>query len=283
MSRSIEDRLVAALEARAELVTAEDLGPLEVPDQRWRPRRSAVLLLAAAATAAAVATPFVMDGGTPPESGPAGQPSVGVSESTEPEPTESPEPPSLPSDMLVVDRQRADVDGDGRPDQVRVLLDAHTEDEPGDGFVEVSLASGAMGAAEVPFGYPGPLGPPVDINGDGRKQVLLSHTGGGDSAQLLVYTWHEGGLVLARTDGHVPLALDLDGQGRVNHYYADNRGLFSWQRLDPVGPAGGPMFKVEQWSWAVDGDRLVPTPAGYACVDVTSADPPHPCTGQPAG
>lgn len=281
MSRAIEDRLVAALDARAELVRPEDLGPIQVPERPRRPRRGVVLLLAAAASAAAVGAPFVLGGGeASPEPDPTGPSSV-VSSPSEPAPSESAPSESTPatttSDLVVADRQRADVDGDGRPDEVRLMLDS-TQEEPSAGVVEVSLAAGGTGSAEVPLGYPSLL-PAFDINGDGHDQVLLSHTAGGDSAQLLVYTWYDGGLVLARVDGDAPLALDLDGQGRVNHYYTDDNGLFSWRRLAPVDPAGGPRFHVEQWSWAVDGDRLVPTPAAAGCVDVTSQDPPRRCTG----
>ena len=281
MSRAIEDRLVAALEARAELVGPEDLGPIQVPDRPRRPRRGVVLLLAAAASAVAVGAPFVLGGGgASPEPDPTGPSSV-VSSPSEPAPSESAPsesaPPTASSDLVVADRQRADVDGDGRPDEVRLMLDS-AQEEPAAGVVEVSLAAGGTVSAEVPLGYPRLL-PAFDINGDGHDQVLLSHTAGGDSAQLLVYTWYDGGLVPARTDGDAPLALDLDGQGRVDHYYTDDRGLFSWRRLDPVDPSGGPRFRVEQWSWSVDGDRLVPTPAESGCVDVTSQDPPQRCAG----
>lgn len=277
MSRSIEDRLVAALEARAELVTPEDLGPMVVPDRR---RRGVVLLLAAAAVAAVAAAPFVLDGGGgASEPGPVAPPSVGVPEPSEPEPTEA---PTEPSDVVVVERQRADVDGDGRPDRVRVLLHSLSTDEPAEGSVAVSLAAGGTGVAAVPFGYAPELLPAVDVNGDGREQVLLRHTEGGDSASLLVYTWHEGALVPARIVGHAPLMLELDGRGKVVDHYVDARGLFSWRRLDPVDPGGAPIFMVEQWSWSVEGDRLVPTPAGQGCVDVTASDPPQSCEGQKA-
>src|SRR5512139_2143900 len=276
MSSTIEDRLVAALEARAELVTPQDLRPLEVPATPRRHARAGVLLLAAAATIAVVATPFVLEGGgdLSPEPGPAGPPSVGVSEPAEPEPTEPSDTPTVPTDAVVVGRQKADVDGDGRPDRVRLLLQGSDPENPSDGFVEVSLATGATGVAEVPFGYPGPLKPAFDINDDGREQVLLSHTEGGDAASLLVYTWQDGGLVLARRQGDAPLAVALDGQGAAAGYYTDDRGLTSWSRLDPVG---GSTYQVEEWSWSVDGDRLVSTPAGRGCVDVTTDDPPQPC------
>jgi len=274
MSSTIEECLAAALDARAELVTPQDLRPLEVPKQPRRHVRTGVLLLAAAATAAVVATPFVLEDGvgTTPAPDPAGPPSGVVSEPTEPEPPEpsEPESPAVPADTIVVDRQKADVDGDGSPDRVRLLLDSPSPDEPGDGFVEVTLAAGRTSVAEMPFGYPG-LRPPFDINGDGREQVLLRHTQGGDFAQLLVYTWHEDGLVLARQEGAAPLATEADG---VSGHYTDDRGLVSW--LSRAHEAGGATYEVQEWTWSVDGDRLVPTPAGIRCKDI-GTQPPRPC------
>ncbi len=282
MNRAIEDRLVAALEARAELVTTDDLGPVEVPDRPRRPPRTAVLLLVAAASAAVIATPFVVGdrGGVSPEPGPAGSPSTGVTESDEPTPTASTTPSEAPTeqrDAIVTGRQRADLDGDGAPDQVRVLFYGPSAEDPAEGAVEVSLANGATGVAALPFGYPPDLLPAFDINGDGREQLLMRHSEGGDLARLLVYTWHEGGLVRAQGPRDAPLALELDGQGKAADHYTDEGRLFSWLRLDPVDPAGGPWFEVEQWSWAVEGDRLVATPAGKGCIDATQQDPPGPC------
>lgn len=276
MSSTIEDRLVAALDARAELVTPQDLRPLEVPTARHRHARAGVLLLAAAATVAVVATPFVLKGGggVSPEQGPAGPPSVGVSKPAEPEPTEPSDTPTVPTDAVLVGRQRADVDGDGRPDRVRLLLHSANPDDPAEGSVEVTLAAGGTSVAEVPFGYPGPLKPAFDINGDGREQVLLSHTEGGDAAPLLVYTWQESGLVLTRREGDAPLAMALDGQGKAAGYYTDDRGLISWSRLNPVN---GSTYQVEEWKWSVEGDRLVSIPTGKRCVDPTADAPPQPC------
>lgn len=271
MSSTIEERLAAALDARAELVTPQDLRPLEVPKPPRRHVRTGLLLLTAAATAAVVATPFVLEdgGGTTQSPGPAGPPSGAVSEPTEPEPAEPSEQPAVPADAIVVGRQKADLDGDGRPDRVRLLLDSPSPDEPGDGFVAVTLAAGGTSVAEMPFGYPG-LKPAFDINGDGREQVLLSNTQGGDFSQVLVYTWHEDGLVLARQEGAAPLATEADG---VSGYYTDDRGLVSWLSRDE---AGGTTYEVQEWTWSVDGDRLVPTPAGIRCKDV-GTQPPRPC------
>jgi hypothetical protein len=115
------------------------------------------------------------------------------------------------------------------------MLDAKP-DGMAEGLVEVTLATGATGGAAVPPGYPPRLLPAFAINRDGRDQVLLSHTAGGDEAQLLVYTSLDDTLVRARVDGDAPLALGLDGEGKYADYYRDERGLISWLRGDRVDP-----------------------------------------------
>jgi hypothetical protein len=273
MSSTIEDRLAAALEARAELVTPEDLGPIEVPG-RPRLRRGAVLLLAAAATAAVVAVPFVLGDFGTSDTQPTHKPSLGVpSQTPSGQPTD--EPTDRPSDVEVEARLQADVDGDGRPDDVRVLFGGGP-DEVAAGSVEVTLATGVTSSAPVPDAYAPDVLRPYDMNGDGHDQVLLKHTAGGDTEPLLVYSWDDGRLVQLKQDPRPPLALGLDGEGRTADYYRDG-GLISWERLRPVDPGGGPLFHVRQWLWLVTGDRLSPVPRGQACVDATTSEPPGPC------
>jgi hypothetical protein len=275
MSSAIEDRLTAALEARAELVTAEDLRPLEVPDRARSLRPGVAIALAAAAAAIVVAAPFVIgrinDGDASPTTN--GQGTTGPQPTT---PTVTQTSDAGQSDFVVADRQHADVDGDGQPDDVRMLLDSKP-DGLAVGLVDVTLATGATGSAPVPLGYPPHLLPAFDISGDGHEQVLLSFTAGGDEAQLLVYTWFSDSLVQAREDGHTPLALGLDGEGKYADYYRQDGLLYSWLRGDPVDPGGWPMFTVRQWSWSVEGDKLIAAPAGTACVDATAQRPPSPC------
>ena len=80
MNRSIEDRVTAALDARAELVRPEDLGPMVVPDRPRRPRPAVVILLVAAAAAVVVALPFVLGGGDGSSPDPAPEPTPSVTE-----------------------------------------------------------------------------------------------------------------------------------------------------------------------------------------------------------
>ncbi len=53
----------------------------------------------------------------------------------------------MPADAIVVDRQQADVDGDGRPDRVRLLSHSTYPEDPAEGSVEVSLGSGETSVA----------------------------------------------------------------------------------------------------------------------------------------
>jgi hypothetical protein len=274
MSATIEDRLEAALEARAELVTSDDLRPLAVPDSAAHARRRTVIVLSAAAAAVvAIAAPFViarLDGSN--------NGSVPVRPPVLPPPTNTaPTNADDPADGgRVVDRQQADVDGDGRPDDVRLLV---TSGHGGGttGAVDVTLASGATASASWPTGYPPRLLPAFDINGDGHEQVLLSFTAGGDEAPMLVYTWLDDGLVRARIVGSAPLALGLDGEGTYTDYYTDVRGLHSWLRGEPVQPGGWPMFHAQDWVWTLDGDQLTARPDGDLCIDATASDPPSSC------
>jgi hypothetical protein len=102
MSTVIEDRLTTALRARAELVQPEDLRHLALPQPeslRWR--RPAVIALVAAAVAAVV-VPLVLKGNHSPDHHPL--------------PSDHfPMPTPTPTKTL-----SGDVDGDGRPDRVRV-------------------------------------------------------------------------------------------------------------------------------------------------------------------
>lgn len=275
MSSPTEDRIAAALGARADLVTHADLRPLDIPSPRRRAPRPGVLLLAAAAATVAVGAPFVLTGddGGDPALPPAGTPT--------PTPTPSPTPSPSPNkgvdldSLTEYDEQRADVDGDGRPDQVRLLLD-DTPEGVQVGVVEVRLAAGGTITADVPIGYSSQLEPPLDLTGDGRQQVLLPFTQGGDFQRLLVFTWFEDRLVLAEPVGPSGPGLGLDGSGRTDDYYAAEGGLYSWIRGEPVD--GSPSrYTAQTVRWTVEGDRLVSTLEDLLCVDVTQEEPPGPC------
>ncbi|RYU08423.1 hypothetical protein [Nocardioides iriomotensis] len=129
-NRGIEERLTAALHARADQVTHDDLTTLLVPrpHRSPRPRRAAVTAVAVAAAAAAVVIALPLVGGD----GGGGE---------EPQPAPAPTPtPSLVQQGR--DEVLLDVDGDGEPDR------AYLED----GELRLVASTGTQVGVPVPDG-----------------------------------------------------------------------------------------------------------------------------------
>ena len=236
---------------------------------RGSSRNRLLLLLLVGVTAAVLVVPFVLRNDDGAQQEPNAEPASAAAVSGP--------PIEVLDGMAVLDSQRADVDGDGRPDDVRLLQDPTSgRGDPAAGAVEVVLVGGERATAVVPFGY-FDLREPLDINRDGQEQVLLTHTQGGDAAVLLAYAWQDGSLIALRGDPDAPLGLENNDSYRSVDVYVDDGRLFSWARRDPLDPRGSLVVNVDTWSWSVDGDRLVGTPAGRACVDLMSYDPPKAC------
>lgn len=320
MSSRIEDRLTSALEARAERITPEDLRPLEVPASR-RTRRPAVVLAAAAASTAVLVLPFLLDSATGPDTqGPAGSASPAPSEKASPSSAPSagssagssagpsaglsrgPSPSGSPTAVgpfSVVDTQHADLDGDGRADRVRLMTRPTVGDIAG-AKLEIHLADRPHGSHSfLPTGLtPDRLLPAVDLNGDGREQVLATRESG-DATELLVIGWdaHSGFPGLVHPSSKAPLVAAWDDQFRRTGFYVDDEGLHSWRTVEPMEVNGSTRVDVEEWSWVVRydlpvevatgpgkdaetvtrhiGTGLVPTPEGVRCADIAteSAEP----------
>lgn len=149
MSTLMEDRLTAALQARADQVQPEDLRPLDVPTVRRLPKRPFWGVLAAAAATAAILVPLAFDGG----------------ESARPAPAPSTEQASF----------RGDVDGDGTDDLVR--LDRSN-------LLRVDLAVGARIESQLDSGAE--LMGLADLGVSGLAVVLDAGGGVGDAAVLRV-------------------------------------------------------------------------------------------------
>ena len=166
-----EDRLVAALRARADLVRPEDLTPLVTPEPaRSRPRWAAYAL-AAAAVAAVAAAPFAVDAlrhTSAPEPGPAG-PSVSPVPSPEPSPSadDSPTEAAAPKGKLHTRRGTADVDGDRQPDAVTMTYRTGRQCHR---HVHVDVGDAAAG----PVGHRHRVGLPVPVHVGGAAPRVLS-------------------------------------------------------------------------------------------------------------
>lgn len=256
MSTWMEDRLTAALRARADQVQPEDLRPVDVPvvplhDRRRRRRTAALAALAVAACAGAVAGPLVLgstDGsGSPDPAGP-----------SEPLPTSSTERPG--SGIAV------DVDGDGRTDTARLA------EEEARALLVVALGSGDR--AVVPVRASAPDATPVtagDLGGTPGEELVVPVSD--DPSDLpAVYTWLDGeGLVEATypESGLQGWQADL----ALNRWTVDKGRFRTWED-EPV--PGDP--RVPFWDWSVD-DRARLRPGAMVLGCTAAGSVPVACEG----
>lgn len=168
MSTLIEDRLAAALQARAETVGPEDLRPLVVPETRRRSWPPVLAGLAAAATVAAVAVPLATGGSDEDRPAP-------------PASSATPSPSAVATPFDETTRAEGDVDGDGAADLVR------TDQE---GLVRVDLADGSSVELQQPVGAG--LEGLAEVGAPGLAIVLGIDSGDERPAQVL--RWVDGQL-----------------------------------------------------------------------------------------
>ncbi len=279
-----EDRLVAALQARAEQVRSEDLTPLVTPEPVRRRPRWGAYALAAAAIAAVVAAPFAVDAlrdTSAPEPGPAG-PSVSPVPSPSADASVGPTQPATPQGRLHTVRGTADVDGDGQPDAVTVTYRTGPELPYIEVHVSVALASGSVSTATSEAAWGPRLQQPLDINGDGRQLVVL-RSEGGDSDTPQLFAYRQGRLQrLAYAYQSPPLSNGVDADGRVFRWWFDGQErLFTARSTQPLG--GDNNVQVEVYRWTVKpapggGPVLGATRlAGTQCFDLVNDETPHPC------
>jgi len=277
-----EDRLVAALQARADQVRPEDLTPFVTPEPaRSRPRWGAYAL-AAAAIAAVVAAPLAVDAlrhTSAPEPGPAA-PTL----STVPSPSAdaSPTKAAAPEGKLHTRRGTADVDGDGQPDAVTMTYRTGRGIPNIDVRVSVTLAAGGTSTATSEAAWGPSLQQPLDLNGDGRELVVL-RAEGGDSDVPQFFAYRQGRLQhLATAYDSPPLTNSVDPDGRVLRWWSDAHGqVFSARSTQPPGQSN--VVQVEVYRWTVKpapggGPLLGATRlAGTQCFDLVNDATPHPC------
>ena len=260
MSTLMEDRLTAALRARAELVQPEDLAPLDVPvtslgarrTRTARRRRIAALAgLAAAACTAAVAGPLLL-GGTGPDEAPA------PAGPTEPQPTSSTE---RPLHVLEVD-----VDGDGTLDDARIVREDRTLE------LVVELQSGGTLGTKLHRDVQGPLLDAGDLGGGPGSEIVVPVSDRAfdlplvytllDPEQLTLAGYPASGVEGWRSD--VP----------QNRWTLVKNGLRTWEAESVPGDGRFPY-----WDWSLDDrGRLLPGPVQLGCA--APEDAPAPCRGE---
>ena len=260
------DPIFEALDRLARVADTSPVGdPMPGITRKARANRRRATAFAAAGVAAVVAV-GVSVASTVDVPDPARDPGYVSTPSTSPTPTTSaPTPsPSEPS-LAEFDRARADVDGDGAADIIRVLVPEADADEGRDVslvsehvVLQVELAAGTK--AEVGFGES--LAPTIsgtpDLGGNRAAEVVLSFSGG-DSGWLKAFTFDGDTVVRADPATNSPADLVDDGglytaAGVVSSALVDG-SLISWV---PTGDTSSP-YQVRVWTWRLDETRLVAT------------------------
>lgn len=260
MSTLMEDRLAAALRARADQVQPEDLQPLAVPvaslearrGRAARRRRTVALAgLAAAACAAAVAGQLLLgdQGGNE-----APQPAA----PTEPRPTSSNE--------RTLAAAATDVDGDGTEDAAAIVR------TDGSLVLRVDLASGDRVEAPVRAGVEAALLTAGDVGGGPGGELVVPVSDRAHDLPL-VYTWlgREGLVVASWPDVGIENWRPGNPQ---NRWTVRENGLRTWEAESVPG-----LNRYPYWDWTVDDEaRLLPGSMQLGCA--APDDAPAPCRGE---
>jgi hypothetical protein len=271
---TLEDRLSAALTARADLVQPEDLRPAAPPSVVVPlRRRPAVYLVAAAACAAVVAVPFLVRGGGDSDSpGPVDTPSV----------TPNGDQVRGAGWPEIYGYDGYDVDGDGVGDHVVIRKESSEQLTKGTRRLEVQLSSGGTTAVLLDYDTYDLTGiDPVDLDGDGADEILYYR--GTETDEIGVVRYADGALVDLDVAPDPGLTNNVDDQGRIRTWWVQDRELFASRSVEggfTLGDGGKPIperYPVEVWSWTVDGDAAVAVPQGTQCVLPRPATRPFPC------
>ena len=275
-----EERLRAALTARAEQVGAEDLAPLS-PVVQLRPRwQSPWALLATAAVVLLVLGVVVRSVGSDPRS-----------DRIAPEPNPDAPRIELPADVGrewkaddYANPARLDLDGDGAKETVEFLGEP-TKKSNGRTRLQTTLSSTgeeAYGIADLGTTIGTSALPPIDADGDGDQELVLYrdelYSGPVVGNHPIVFDLRDGLLVQAAVEdpellvrGEVPVAGDATEfyeMVRPHDYWIEDGRLFSARSVDAF--ASGNMttmrpetYVMDAWEWELgEDDVLRPVEAG---------------------
>jgi hypothetical protein len=274
MSTQTESRLAAALHARADLVTAQDLRPLERPARpgvRWRP-----VLLTTVAAAAVTAVVVTTAGTTGPAAGPAPIPPA-ASTAPAPSAASSAPPAADPAGDLAVLLPEVDARhglgeplplGDGDSAVLRRV-------GSGDGRRYAAVLT--VDGEEHTMMLAPSLSPPQLVAGlvrsPGGAPTVLVRQEDGDHTAALVLSFTAGAVTVL----HPPAgALIGDGWTEVGdgslHYYRtwlSERGV-----LYTAEAVTAARHRLTRWMLG-DGSTLAPVDVGEACIDLLAVPPEY--------
>jgi hypothetical protein len=238
--------------------------------------RRAAIGVGAVAVAAAITIPVVLTTDDDQDSPAAAPPPTPVASPTsatpEPEPEPEPEPvddviPPAPLDLGGV---TVDLDGDGTDDELRVDTLPNTDGVTTSYVVRATLTSTGKEVTSQMTGetpnYVSFKGV-VDADGDGRDEIVLIVTPGGDEASAHVHGLVGRNLQLLQwADGPTTLVMYESGDEAANIWTLDGR------LLSGTTTNGGADWQM--WEWAKDGPALLPTSLGTSCGEQPADAPP---------
>lgn len=292
----MEDRLRAALTARAELVRPEDLAPL-TPVVELRPRWQSPWVLLATAAVVLLVLGAVFQGVT------------GRQRSDDVAPKPDAPQVTLPTDVGrdwkaddLSSTPRLDLDGDGAKEKVQFLAEP-TEDFDGRIRVQTTLSSTgeeAWGLVELGTTIGTSALDPVDADGDGDQELVLytqpTEGGPGEPFSPVVLDLRDGLLVQAVPDdaallsgGYAPVpgsATDYYDLVHLQSFWVEDGTLLSTRSVNAFARTGMTMLQPEnyvadryEWTLGADGvlrhgapSCLVFVPESTTACDPGSAD-----------
>lgn len=269
----LEERLRAALGARAELVGPEDLAPLPAPVVELRPAwRSPYALLATAAVVLLVLGVVLQGIGgerrsddVAPRPDRPDRPQVTIPDDVGRDWGTSPE--STPA--------RVDLDGDGRVERVRFLAE---DNGTFDGRIRLettlsSTGAEAWGVADVGSTIGVSADGVVDADADGDQELVVNDVDvATDVFTPLVFDLRDGLLVQAPVEepdlllrGNRTVAGGVEGRYeryRVQQYWIEDGTLWSGRSVDTYSTNGEsttqpPATVLETWTWRLDDDGVL--------------------------
>lgn len=298
----IEELLIAALAARAELVRPEDLAPV-TPVVQLRPRWQSPWVLLATAAVVLLILGAVFQGVRP---APKSDEVAPKPDAPQVDRTVDPQvdlPADVGRDWTADDLStpaRLDLDGDGTKEKV-VFLGEPTKKFDGRIRLETTLSSTgeeAYGIAELGSTIGTTALEPIDADGDGDQELLLYYVdldAVGGSGYPLVFDLRDGLLIWATVEdpellvrGDVPVPggqTEFYDLVRTTDYWIDDGKLFSGRSEDSFARAGmtrinPPAIVLETWEWRLGDDGVLrPEAAGCKELRFEVAE----CTGDPSG
>jgi hypothetical protein len=269
---TIEDRLTAALSARADTVQPEDL-PYVAPPSPPRVNRPLLYGLAAAACAALVAVPFLVS--DPSEDTPA------------PPATEAPDPSPTPTidvpgaDWPQVDASNEyDVEGDGEPDRVVTRTETGENLTQDPWRVEAQLSSGGVAAILMSGqGWEIGLVDAVDLDDDGDDEIVVYN--GQQTEEIGVLDLEDGALVERLISAEPGITSQPDDRFRLRGWWAEDGQFLSYRSVEggfvPGTNGPRPPHDVDVWRWTLSGGKLVAVEEEPRCLDESVEEHPYPC------